>query len=258
MIDLQPCPHQIVHRELKRRAWNACLFEQASQCWAESVPIDGTLAERYLRSRAVTCRLPKSLRYHPAVRPRRSGHTMPALIGAVRNGSKFIGISTTFLVESGRGAFGARSTQTLGQCGGSAVRLTSSYGPLLVAVGLETALSLMSGLSDSSLSVWAALTPDGMANLSLPHNPGELVLAPDGNAPGREAADKLAERAVGIGWRVSIMQIADGADWNYLARIEAAGERAAIIEFDSLPLSEATVSRRATAEILEFKPRSQA
>ena len=53
-----------------------------------------------------------------------------------------------------------------------------------------------------------------MAGLILPTALGELVIAPDGDAPGRMAANKLADRATSTGWRVRIMQCPDGADWN--------------------------------------------
>ena len=53
-----------------------------------------------------------------------------------------------------------------------------------------------------------------MAGLILPRDPGELVIAPDGDAPGREAAKKLAERANAAGWHVRIMKCPEGADWN--------------------------------------------
>ena len=60
----------------------------------------------------------------------------------------------------------------------------------------------------------AGLSTSGMAGLVLPLDPGELVIAPDGDAPGRKAANKLAKRASAAGWRVRIMKCPDGADWN--------------------------------------------
>ncbi len=95
-------------------------------------------------------------------------------------------------------------------------------GRLLVAEGIETALSLLSGLPDAGLRIWAALSTSGMARLALPPDPGELVIAPDGDTPGMNAATKLADRACAAGWRVSIMDIPDGADWNDIAQKVAA------------------------------------
>ncbi len=85
---------------------------------------------------------------------------------------------------------------------------------MLVAEGVETALSLLSALPDASPRVWAALSTSGMAGLVLPRDIGELVIAPDGDDAGRKAANKLAERASAAGWHVRIMKCPDGADWN--------------------------------------------
>ena len=102
----------------------------------------------------------------------------------------------------------------LGPCSGGAVRLSGGAGPLVVAEGIETALSLLSALPDASPRVWAALSTSGMSGLVLPRDPHELVLAPDGDDPGRKAANKLADRASAAGWHVRIMRCPEGADWN--------------------------------------------
>ena len=65
-------------------------------------------------------------------------------------------------------------------------------GVLLVAEGIETGLSLLSGITKSRPRIWAALSTSGVAGLILPREPGEMVLAPDGDAAGRKAARKLA------------------------------------------------------------------
>jgi hypothetical protein len=72
------------------------------------------------------------------------------------------------------------------------------------------------------LRTWSALSTSGVAGLILPPDPGELVLAPDGDASGREAANKLADRASAAGWRVRVMKCPDGADWNDIASEVAA------------------------------------
>jgi DNA primase len=56
-----------------------------------------------------------------------------------------------------------------------------------------------------------------MAGFDLPRQPGELITALDGDAPGREAAKKLADRATIAGWQVRIIRCPDGSDWNDLA-----------------------------------------
>jgi len=56
----------------------------------------------------------------------------------------------------------------------------------------------------------------------LPPDPGELVIAPDGDTAGMKAATKLADRACAAGWRVRVMDCPTGHDWNDLAREVAA------------------------------------
>ncbi len=70
--------------------------------------------------------------------------------------------------------------------------------------------------------VWAALSSSGMSGLILPPDPGELVIAPDGDAPGREAANKFADRASTAGWHVRVMDCPAGHDWNDLGQEVAA------------------------------------
>ena len=102
----------------------------------------------------------------------------------------------------------------LGSAHGGAVRLTEAHGPLVVAEGIETALSLSCGLLDKSASVCAALSTAGVQGLRLPINPSELIIASDGDVAGREAAHALAVRADGLGWKVSLLPAPDGQDWN--------------------------------------------
>jgi hypothetical protein len=102
----------------------------------------------------------------------------------------------------------------LGAVTGGAVRLADGFGPLVVAEGIETALSLASGLLRTPATVWAALSTSGIRGLHLSPTASRLTIAPDGDAPGREAANALAERAHALGWQVSLLPAPDGRDWN--------------------------------------------
>lgn len=102
------------------------------------------------------------------------------------------------------------------------MRLSKGLGPLVVAEGIETSLSLLSGLLSGPATVWAALSTSGMVCMRLPPNPGRLIVASDGDAPGREAAQKLAERAHALGWAVSLLAAPEGHDWNDILRKKGA------------------------------------
>ncbi|GGH18122.1 hypothetical protein GCM10010973_00740 [Cribrihabitans marinus] len=102
----------------------------------------------------------------------------------------------------------------LGRCAGGAVRLTEGPSVLAVAEGIETALSLACGLLRVPAAIWAALSTSGLRGLRLPLETGRLIIAPDGDTAGLEAAHALAERAHGAGWAVSLLPAPEGRDWN--------------------------------------------
>ena len=93
----------------------------------------------------------------------------------------------------------------LGAVSGGAVRLTNEPDGLVVAEGIETALSLACGLLSAPTTIWAALSTSGMQSLRLPASPGKLAIAPDGDPSGKSAAHSLAERATALGWQVSLL-----------------------------------------------------
>jgi hypothetical protein len=200
-----------------RRAVEAAHIEkraaQARRLWAETVPIAGTTAEAYLRGRGITCGLPQTLRFHPDCW-HRTAKWLPALVAIVECGDTFA-VHRTYLAADGSGKTEAEPAKAmLGAVAGGAVRLSDGDGALVVAEGIETALSLCSGLLSSPATVWAALSASGMRRLLLPDIPGRLVVAADGDAAGREAAISLGDRARGLGWKVSIRPAPDGMDWN--------------------------------------------
>jgi len=92
----------------------------------------------------------------------------------------------------------------------------------VVCEGIETGLSLLSGLLKGSPTVLASLSTSGMKTLSLPQGFRKLVIATDGDAPGCEAGQFLADRATALGWRVSILPAPNGKDWNDVLMMKGA------------------------------------
>lgn len=195
------------HKEAMKRA------VQAQRLWQEAQPIAGTLAEIYLRRRGITCALPDTLRFapscwHPAAKQ------LPAMLSFVVVSNGFA-VHRTYLRNDGSGkAIVEPNKAMLGAVQGGAVRLADVPGPLVVAEGIETALSLASGLLRAPATVWACLSTSGMAGLHLPDRPHRVTIATDGDAPGRAAGYKLAERASTLGWAVQMLHAPDGRDWN--------------------------------------------
>lgn len=204
--EANPCPETVARRA-----------QQAREVWLEATPIIGSLAEVYLRRRGITCELPTTLRFHQTCW-HSSARRLPAMVALVEGVSSFA-IHRTYLRPDGTGKAEADPTRAmLGQVSGGAVRLAQAAealpASLVVAEGIETALSLASGLLNGPIDVWAALSAGGLAGLRLPAASRSLIIASDGDEPGRDAARRLAERAWTAGWRVSLFAAPDGLDWN--------------------------------------------
>lgn len=185
----------------------------ANAIWNSGRLICGTLAETYLRSRAITCPLSDALRFHPDLWHGPARRAMPAMIARIE-GSSGVAVHRTWLRPDGHGKAEVLPAKTmLGPSAGGAVRLREAKGPLIITEGIETALSVICMLHRPA-SVWAALSTSGMRGLSLPIQPGVLILAPDGDTPGRAAARALADRAKSQGWTVGTRDPGDHLDWN--------------------------------------------
>ena len=210
-----PDPARLAQREAERRADALRRATQARAIWREAQPIAGTVAEAYLRGRGIACPLPVTLRFHGACWHGPTAKRYPALVALVDGGDGFA-VHRTYLRADGSGKAGLDGGDKLmlGATAGGAVRLTDGPGPLVVAEGIETALSLACGLLRAPAKVWAALSTSGIRGLRLPPQPGRLTIAPDGDDPGRAAAHALAERAHALGWDVSLLPAPEGRDWN--------------------------------------------
>ena len=190
---------------------------QAQRLWLEAMPIAGTVAEQYLRQRAITCELPDTLRYHPECwHP--SAKRLPAMLAVVEGAANFA-LHRTYLAPNGSGKAKVDPPKAmLGQVSGGAVRLAKASGPLVVAEGIETALSLCCGLLNGPATVWAALSTAGLVSLRLPPEVGKLVIAADNDKAGHRAANDLATKAFRIGWEVTLSPPESDADWNIVLR----------------------------------------
>jgi hypothetical protein len=210
----RPDPLAIARERAKAAEQDAQRERQAMAIWLEAGPITGTPAETYLRSRAITCPLPDSLRFHPDCWHSPTARRHPAMVARI-DGANRIAIHRTYLAPDGRTKAAISTPRAmLGSPAGGAVRLSDGTGPLVVAEGLETALSLASGLLRGPATVWAALSTSGLRTLRLPLEPRRLTIATDGDDPGRAAGHDLGERAHALGWSVSLLPAPDGRDWN--------------------------------------------
>ncbi|MHA7849404.1 DUF7146 domain-containing protein [Roseovarius sp.] len=208
-----PDPLESHARQAQHRAEAEKRARQAHRLWQDACPVAGTQAETYLRGRGILCPLPETLRFlpecwHPTAK------RFPAMLARVDGGDGFA-VHRTYLATDGRGKADVNPDKMmLGRVSGGAVTLAEAQGPLVVAEGIETALSLSCGLLRTPATVLAALSTSGMRGLHLLPDPHRLTIAPDGDAPGKAAAHALAERATALGWQVSLLTAPDGRDWN--------------------------------------------
>lgn len=201
-------------------------FFKACSIWDESLPVHGTPAETYLRRRGITCDLPKTLRFHPDCwHP--AACRFPALV-ALAEGADRLAVHATYLTAEARTADVGPAKTMVEPVFGAAVRLSQAEGELVVAEGIETALSFASGLLPGSATIWAALSIPGMCGFRLPPVPGRLMVATDGNAVSRSAGRSLAERAASLGWAARWLPAPDGHSWNDILALKVPPHERAI------------------------------
>jgi hypothetical protein len=174
--------------------------EAARRLFAMARPISGTIAEMYLRARAITgvCHL-RALRFHPncycPADNAAATNAGPALIAGVTDlQGKVTGVQRTWLDVSGRGkAPISTPRRALGHLLGNGVRFGKAGEVLLVGEGIETVLSLK--MLIPSMPMVAALSASHLAALVLSPRLKRLYIACDSDLAGRRACERLAERA---------------------------------------------------------------
>ena len=188
-----------------------CTPAAASRLFAASVPVTGTLADTYLRSRGLTQGGEKSaLRFHPKCWHRDEGQPRslprPALIAAVTDGAGLCqGVHRTWLAPDGQGKARVETQRrAMGHLLGNAVRLTPHDDILVVGEGIETMLSLIEVVP--GLPVWAALSSGHLGAVLLPEGLQRLYIAVDRDPAGHRAADRLGARAAKVGVRVIVLE----------------------------------------------------
>jgi putative DNA primase/helicase len=187
--------------------------------WEESAGVTGTVGERYLRSRAIEGELPGPdvLRFHPRMTSLEDRARRPALVaGLVNNDGVLEGIQVTLLTAHGAAkAAVATPRRTIGKLMGHYVRIDAPGDVLIVAEGLETALTARRTLGAGA---WACLSAENLAQFEPPPVIDKLIIAADHDEAGLAAAARLNAR-VGASIACEIaLPPDDHADWNDWAR----------------------------------------
>lgn len=196
--------------------------EAALRLFAMAKPISGTIAETYLRGRAITTlRGCASLRFHPRCYYRadgdeardRAGATWPALIAAVTDlDGRLTGAHRTWLDPSGLDKAPVPTPRrAMGLLLRNGVRFGMAADIMAAGEGVETMLSLRCVVP--TLPMVAALSASHLAALALPPALRRLYLARDDDPAGRWAVETLATRANAEGIEALILDAALG-DFN--------------------------------------------
>lgn len=163
--------------------------------WNESQPVASTIAERYLRGRAIEGELPGPdvLRFHPRMTSLEDRERRPALVAALLDPEgRAQGIQVTLLTAHGATkAMLATPRRTIGRLMGAYVRIDAPGDTLVVAEGLETALSARRALGAGA---WAFLSAENLAQFEPPPVIDRLIIAADNDAAGLAAAARLRAR----------------------------------------------------------------
>jgi phage/plasmid primase-like uncharacterized protein len=136
---------------------------------------------------------------------------MVALVTRGTDGAP-LAIHRTFLNRDGQEKASVEPTKMmLGPCRGGAVRFGLVVDRVMIAEGIETALS---ALQATGRATWAALSTSGLRALELPACVREVVLLADGDEPGETAAQAAAVRWTLEGRKVRIARAPRGFDFN--------------------------------------------
>ncbi len=196
---------------------NAGRTKAAMRIWEATSPASGTLVETYLRSRNIVIRPPPTLRFHAALK-HPAGQRWPTMVALVVHGANGmpVAVHRTFLARDGLGKAPVEPAKMmLGPCHGGAVRLGPVGERLLIAEGIETALSAMQATAQPA---WAALSTSGLLTLELPAHVRDVVVLADGDPPGEAAAQDAGLRWKRQGRRVRIARPPRDFDFNDVLR----------------------------------------
>ena len=174
--------------------------EAARRLFASGRPIRRTIAEVYLRNRAITGTQDlTALRFHPRcwyrVHDEAPRETWPALLAAVTDlNGRITGAQRTWLQRDGSSkAPLATPRRAMGQLAGNGVRFGGPIDVMAAGEGLETMLAVRQVLP--GMPMVAALSAAHLAMLILYPGLRRLYVARDNDRAGRHAADKIAARA---------------------------------------------------------------
>ncbi len=200
---------------------------RAQRIHRETRPIEGTLAERYLREhRAIKGPLPPSLRYHPRLLHPENRCYYPALVASSTDmNGQLQAVQAIYLdPHTAQKARVSSPKLTYGVLAYGAVTLSegSHKRHMAVAEGIETALSIAQARPD--LTVYAALGSNNVARVPLHPDTQSVLICADHDGPGSASEQKMAQAAKQLSAQgvdvFHVMPTALKTDFNDLLQLE--------------------------------------
>ncbi|MBX9621940.1 MAG: MobA/MobL family protein [Alphaproteobacteria bacterium] len=190
-------------------------IKRAQNLWAKGQPIQGTIAERYLKGhRKIEGKLSKDFRYLPNVKvagEQNTGKTYPCLMVAARSNTEDItAVQLTFLdPKTANKADVPVQKRSYGILKGSAVTIQvgkdSNY--LFIAEGIETALSLKEAGIEGTIK--ASLGLGNFARIEPQDSKTHIVICGDHDDPKSPAAKSLEKSVHALqerGFKVTVIK----------------------------------------------------
>ena len=180
-------------------------FEIAGEIWKTASQLEGSPAQRYLvQARRIANPPMDRLRFHPRVWHTDVKKNLPALVAPIfrtdREGLQ--GVQVIYLLPNGAGKATAQPPKrTLGRLKGGGVWLGEVMDTVVVAEGIETALSVQCATGIPAVATLSAYT---MASLILPKKVCSVLIAADADHVGERCAHDAAEQWASQGLAVRI------------------------------------------------------
>ena len=185
-------PHSRPHASKPQATKTA---EIAREIWKAASPLKGSPAQRYLvEARRIANPPMDRLRFHPRVWHSDVKMHLPALVAPIfrTDRQELQGVHIIYLMPNGAGKATAQpSKRTLGRLKGGGVWLGVVMDTVVVAEGIETALSVQRATCTPSVATLSAHT---MASLILPERVRSVIIAADPGHVGERCAYDAAER----------------------------------------------------------------
>lgn len=198
--------------------------EYINKLWNEGLDAKNSVVETYLNNRGLLLEhIPEAIRYHPNLYHKPSNKHFPAMLSAVTKYGidNLIALHRTYLKDDGAGkADISPNKMMLGKVkSGAVVITTADSSTLLIAEGIETALSVYRA---TGFSTWASLSAWGMVSLQVPpiDITQKIIIVADADVTGITSANKLATKLLDEGYKVSIAMPSQGTDFNNLLKEE--------------------------------------